>query len=114
MKHITFFIAFLCLLAQFSFAQEEEPKKKTRVNIEHYDKATYSKDLGDMQRLIGHVRIRHDSARFFCDSAYFYEKTNSFDALHFVYKRAKLRFICQCLLFLHHQTDGACTHLPLT
>ena len=80
MNRIVFFIAFLCLVAQFSFAQEEEPKKKTRVNIEHYDKATYSKDLGDMQRLIGHVRIRHDSARFFCDSAYFYEKTNSFDA----------------------------------
>ncbi len=60
--------------------QDGESRKKTRVHIEHYDKATYSQSLGDVQRLIGHVKIRHDSAYFFCDSAYFYEKTNSFDA----------------------------------
>lgn len=38
-----------------------------------------------MQRLIGHVKIRHDSAFFFCDSAYFYEKTNSFNAFQNVH-----------------------------
>ena len=72
----------LLLAAQGVVAQEQDTvqRKKTRVNIEHYDKATYSKSHGDMQRLIGHVRIRHDSAYFFCDSAYFYEKNNSFDA----------------------------------
>ena len=72
----------LLLVAQGIAAQEQDtvPRKKTRVHIEHYDKATYSKSQGDMQRLIGHVRIRHDSAYFFCDSAYFYEKNNSFDA----------------------------------
>ena len=71
------------LLSQLVAAQEQDSvpaRKKTRVNIEHYDKATYSKSQGDMQRLIGHVKIRHDSAYFFCDSAYFYEKNNSFDA----------------------------------
>ena len=77
-------IAFLSLLltTQFVVAQEQDTvqRKKTRVHIEHYDKATYSKSQGDMQRLIGHVKIRHDSAYFFCDSAYFYEKNNSFDA----------------------------------
>ena len=77
-------IVFLLLLlaAQGIVAQEQDTvqRKKTRVNIEHYDKATYSKSQGEMQRLIGHVRIRHDSAYFFCDSAYFYEKDNSFDA----------------------------------
>ena len=77
-------IVFLSLLlaAQGIAAQEQDtvPRKKTRVHIEHYDKATYSKSQGDMQRLLGHVRIRHDSAYFFCDSAYFYEKNNSFDA----------------------------------
>ena len=36
--------------------------------------------MGDVQRLIGHVKMRHDSAYFFCDSAYFYQKTNSFNA----------------------------------
>ena len=77
-------IAFLSLLltTQSVVAQEQDTvqRKKTRVHIEHYDKATYSKSQGDMQRLIGHVKIRHDSAYFFCDSAYFYEKNNSFDA----------------------------------
>ncbi|MBR0176287.1 MAG: hypothetical protein IJQ11_02530 [Bacteroidales bacterium] len=55
-------------------------RKKTKVHIENYDLMTYSKSMGDMQRLIGNVKIRHDSAYFFCDSAYFFEKTNSFDA----------------------------------
>ena len=68
--------------SQSVVAQEQDTlqRKKTRVHIEHYDKATYSKSQGDMQRLLGHVKIRHDSAYFFCDSAYFYEKNNSFDA----------------------------------
>ena len=80
MKRLGLLILFLCLMTSFATAQEEGGKPKTKVRIEHYDMITYSRTLGDMQRLIGHVRIRHDSAYFFCDSAYFYEKTNSFDA----------------------------------
>ena len=34
----------------------------------------------DMQILRGNVRFRHDNALLYCDSAYFYEKANSFDA----------------------------------
>lgn len=72
----------LILLAQILVAQQNDTvqRKKTKVHIENYDLMTYSKSMGDMQRLIGHVKIRHDSAYFFCDSAYFFEKTNSFDA----------------------------------
>ena len=72
----------LILLAQILVAQHNDTvqRKKTKVHIENYDLMTYSKSMGDMQRLIGHVKIRHDSAYFFCDSAYFFEKTNSFDA----------------------------------
>lgn len=74
-------LTILLLLASFLFAQEESGKRqKTMVHIEHYDQISYNRNIGDYQRLIGHVEIRHDSARFFCDSAYFYEKTNSFDA----------------------------------
>lgn len=75
-------LSFLILLSQFVVAQEQDTvqRKKTRIHIEHYDKATFSKSMGDVQRLIGHVKMRHDSAYFFCDSAYFYQKTNSFDA----------------------------------
>ena len=73
-------LSLLLLPVLFASAQNASEKKKTKVHIENYDRMTYSKSLGDMQRLIGHVKIRHDSAYFFCDSAYFYEKTNSFDA----------------------------------
>lgn len=75
-------VSLFLLLAQSIVAQEQDTvqRKKTRIHIEHYDKATYSKSMGDVQRLIGNVKMRHDSAYFFCDSAYYYQKTNSFDA----------------------------------
>ena len=75
-------VSFFLLLSQFLVAQEQDTvqRKKTRINILHYDVATYSKSMGDVQRLIGHVKMRHDSAYFFCDSAYYYQKNNSFDA----------------------------------
>ena len=75
------------LLPQAIVAQEQDTvqRKKTRIHIEHYDVATFSKSMGDMQRLIGHVKMRHDSAYFFCDSAYFFEKTNSFNAFQNVH-----------------------------
>lgn len=88
MKRIKWFIVSLfLLLSQFVVAQEQDTvqRKKTRIHIEHYDKATYSKSQGNMQRLIGNVKMRHDSAYFFCDSAYFYEKTNSFNAFQNVH-----------------------------
>ena len=77
-----FIATLLLLLSQMLVAQQQDTiqRKKTRVHIENYDLMTYSKSKGDMQRLIGNVKIRHDSAYFFCDSAYFFEKTNSFDA----------------------------------
>ena len=72
----------LLLLTQTLVGQQQDSiqRKRTKVHIENYDLMTYSKSMGDMQRLIGNVKIRHDSAYFFCDSAYFYERTNSFDA----------------------------------
>ena len=75
-------VSLFLLLSQTLVAQEQDTvqRKKTRIHIEHYDKAVYSKSMGDVQRLIGNVRMRHDSAYFFCDSAYFYQKNNSFNA----------------------------------
>ena len=74
-------------MSQIVVAQEQDTvqRKKTRIHIEHYDVATFSKSMGDMQRLIGNVKMRHDSAYFFCDSAYFFEKTNSFNAFQNVH-----------------------------
>ena len=88
MKHVKWFIVSLfLLLSQAIVAQEQDTvqRKKTRIHIEHYDVATFSKSMGDMQRLIGHVKMRHDSAYFYCDSAYFYQKTNSFNAFQNVH-----------------------------
>ena len=80
-------VSFFLLLSQSLVAQEQDTvqKKKTRIHVEHYDVATFSKSQGDMQRLIGNVKMRHDSTYFFCDSAYFYEKTNSFKAFQHVH-----------------------------
>ena len=82
MNRKLFILSLTILLAQTLVAQQNDSiqRKKTKVHIENYDLMTYSKRMGDMQRLIGNVKIRHDSAYFFCDSAYFFEKTNSFDA----------------------------------
>ena len=79
---VLFIVSLFLLLSQLVAAQEQDTvqRKKTRINILHYDIATYSKSMGDVQRLIGHVKMRHDSAYFFCDSAYYYQENNSFDA----------------------------------
>ena len=80
-------VSLFFLMSQTVVAQEQDTvqRKKTRIHIEHYDVATFSKSMGDMQRLIGNVKMRHDSAYFFCDSAYFFEKTNSFNAFQNVH-----------------------------
>ena len=42
----------------------------------HFDQAR----LADAQIVKGDVVFRHEEALMYCDSAYFYEKTNSLDA----------------------------------
>ena len=54
-------------------------RERTMVHIEHANQ--FHKVAGnDAVRLIGAVHIRHDSTHFYCDSAYYYEEQNSFDA----------------------------------
>lgn len=51
------------------------------VYLEHCETLSFDqKRLPDAQLLKGDVRFRHADALMYCDSAYFYEKTNSFDA----------------------------------
>ncbi len=79
--------AILCLfgicVAQVRPSQntnQDEPQK-TRVYLLHSDLLKYNKELNpDAQILIGNVKFRHDSAYMDCDSAYFYEARNSFEA----------------------------------
>ncbi len=61
------------------------PRKMTttdkRVYLVHADVLHYDEYSNrDAQILNGHVHFDHAGARLFCDSAYFYEQTNSFEA----------------------------------
>ncbi|MCQ2311105.1 MAG: hypothetical protein MJZ64_05080 [Paludibacteraceae bacterium] len=73
MKKILFTIA-AWLVCGVMFAQK-------MVYLEHCETLSFDKNrLPDAQLLKGNVRFRHEEALMYCDSAYFYEKTNSFDA----------------------------------
>ncbi len=56
-------------------------KKATLVFLEHSDLWQFDQMINpNVQVIKGNVRFRHDNALLYCDSAYFYEKANSFDA----------------------------------
>ncbi len=70
-------ISIACLILSFSVVFAQKP---TKVKIIKTDNMRYDKRLGDkVQRLIGNVILKQDSSILYCDSAYFYELTNSFD-----------------------------------
>lgn len=57
-----------------------QKKQKTTIYIERADYSEYNEKFGkDVQRLVGDIVLRHDSTFFYCDSAYLFEKTQSFD-----------------------------------
>ena len=58
------------------------------VHLDRADSLTFNQArIADAQILKGHVIFRHEEALMYCDSAYFYEKTNSLDAF------GRIRFI---------------------
>ena len=58
--------------------KKEEDKK---VYLVHADRLHYDQYRnGDAQVLNGHVHFRHQGADLYCDSAHFYEQSNSFEA----------------------------------
>ena len=69
-------IAWLIVLLQINILQAQKP---TRVQIIDADELRFDKRLGEnIQRLIGHVILKHDSTYLYCDSAHVNEVTNSF------------------------------------
>lgn len=54
-------------------------QKKQKVFVERTDVQRYTKKIGK-ERLIGNVIIRQGKTRFYCDSAYLDDKSNSFEA----------------------------------
>ena len=64
----------------FCWTLNAQQNSKTFVHIEHADYQIYDESFGkDIERLIGNVALRQDSAYFYSDSAHFNEKTRYFD-----------------------------------
>ncbi len=89
-KHHSFvnylFPVILILVSSVLFGQQE--KKKTKVYVEHADVQSYDENLGkDIERLIGHVKLRHENTLFYCDSALLNSKSrnlNAFENVHII------------------------------
>lgn len=75
------------VMEQDTVARQEETLEadtvaKTKVYLIHVDTLSYDKEVmkEDAQFLQGNVVFRHDSSYMYCDSAYFFETTNSLEA----------------------------------
>ncbi len=70
--------------------------ERTLVHIEHANQL-HKAAGSDAVRLLGAVHIRHDSTHFYCDSAYYYETQNSFDAYQNVHIKVNDTVDMYCL-----------------
>ena len=62
-------------------APDSVAPKRTKVYLEHANTLSFDKERNaDAQILNGDVCFRHDSSYMYCDSAYFFEATNSLEA----------------------------------
>lgn len=91
MKRVLFLLTGVLVLSMvFAMqpARKRTPRKRAkqaqqdkRVYLVHSDNLHYDQYRnGDAQILHGHVHFRHVGANLYCDSAHFYEQTNSFEA----------------------------------
>ncbi len=85
--HRIFLMVILCLFGLSLVASRQKPRKKQsasdrRVYLLHADQLSYDRygRLPDAQILKGNVSFRHKGAILTCDSAYFFETSNSFEA----------------------------------
>ena len=84
-----------CLVAQVQPRRNAAQSAKSKVYLLHSDVLKKSKDNPNAQILVGDVSFRHDSIYMYCDSACFYEKTNSLEAFH------NVKFVQGDTLFLY-------------
>ena len=87
-RHRIFLLGILCLFTFCLVAQVQPGRRagqpvKSKVYLLHSDVLKKSKNNPDpdAQILVGDVVFRHDSIYMYCDSACFYVKTNSLEAL---------------------------------
>ena len=91
MRKVVYFLMVVLLLAVAGAgAQKKHPAKKrtarktvqdTRIYLVHADVLHFDEKINpDATILNGKVHFTHQGARLYCDSAYFYEASNSFEA----------------------------------
>lgn len=84
--HRIFTILILCLLALCQAQHADAQRRRGRVNdqriyLDHADSLYYDEfRRRDTQIVRGHVRFRHQGATLLCDSAYFKQQENTFQA----------------------------------
>ena len=61
-------------------AKKEEPTQKSKGYLLHSDILKKTLDRSDAQVVVGNVIFRHDSLYMYCDSAYYFDQRNSFEA----------------------------------
>ncbi len=83
-RHRIFIAGILCLFGIYLFAQDtptEGTGRQSKVYLLHSNVLRYDRDVNpDAQVVEGNVVFRHDSVYMYCDSAYFYDKSNSLEA----------------------------------
>ena len=84
-----------CLVAQVQPRRNAAQPAKSKVYVLHSDVLKKNKDTPNAQILVGDVSFRHDSIYMYCDSACFYEKTNSLEAFY------NVKFVQGDTLFLY-------------
>src|SRR5574344_955002 len=91
--HRIVFVMILCLfeygiLSSSARARTSRRAVDNKVYLVHADKLTYDQYRNNgAQILNGHVHFIHKGANLTCDSAYFYEASNSFDAFGHVFMK---------------------------
>ena len=90
MKKQTVFFLLFCLLTAFVWGQ------KTLIYLDHSDRLEFDKERWpDCQIVNGHVQFRHEDMIMFCDSAYFYDRTN------YIVARGNIKMIQADTLFIY-------------
>ena len=79
--HKSWYITLRTLCTLFIINYSLSVSAQTMVYLERAQNLSFDQDrIEDAQILRGDVMFRHENALMYCDSAYFYERTNSLDA----------------------------------
>ncbi len=69
-----------CLLLSPGFTLHSYGQKKEKIRILNANSMQYNRQLGEVRRLIGDVRLVHENTYLNCDSAWLYQKANMVEA----------------------------------